>query len=278
MTPDALMSALNHPTVRKPLETVPSGSLSTDIALGGGLPKGRVTEVQGEAACGKTSLLLAATAAAQKFQGTVVWFDLGNEFSPDQARKAGVSTDRLLVVPVPGEYQWGSLGGLKADLIVFDGAPAPGIARQIDALVPHVAGTILCSTQTRSQIVRRDGCTMKPSEGGGWLSSASVRIQLRNEGTNQDGIHVLATIKENPFCPPDSTRFGAFDISYGHGIDHDGEMLDLLLRTDIVEIKPGYRYYLGGTDMGHGWSAARDWVKSSVLKNTLEGYLRSELA
>jgi recombination protein RecA len=274
------------------IETISSGSLGLDLALGiGGLPRGRVVEIYGPESSGKTTLALHAIAEAQKRGGTCAFIDAEHALDPTYARKLGVNLDDLLLSQPDGGEQ-----GLEiADTLVRSGAMDVIVVDSVAALVPraelegemgdsHVglharlmsqALRKLTSTVARSntmlifinQIRLKIGVMFGSPEtttGGNALKFyASIRMDIRRIGQIKDRDEVVGNqtrvkVVKNKLAPP--FRQVEFDIIYGEGISKVGELIDLGVKAGIVE-KSGAWFSFDSQRIGQGRENAKQFLR-----------------
>ncbi|MFQ5955732.1 MAG: recombinase RecA [Kiloniellales bacterium] len=285
---------LGGPEPAEEMETVSTGSLGLDIALGiGGLPRGRVIEIYGPESSGKTTLGLHVIAEAQKLGGTCAFIDAEHALDPIYAGKLGVDVDDLLISqPDAGEQ------ALEiADTLVRSGAVDVLVIDSVAALVPraelegemgdtHVglqarlmsqalrklAGSISrsrCMVVFINQIRMKIGVMFGNPEtttGGNALKFyASVRLDIRRIGAIKDRDEVIGNqtrvkVVKNKVAPP--FRQVEFDIMYGQGISKSGELLDLGARAGIVE-KSGSWFSYGGQRIGQGRENAKAFLEEN---------------
>ena len=274
------------------IETISTGSLGLDIALGiGGLPRGRVVEVYGPESSGKTTLCLQVVAQVQKAGGTAAYIDAENALDPVYAGKLGVNVGELLISqPDTGEQ------GLEiADMLVRSGGVDIIVIDSVAALVPRAEiegemGDQLPGLQARlmSQALRKLASNIKRANvlvifinqirmkigvmfgnpetttGGNALKFyASVRLDIRRIGSIKRGEEVVGNetrvkVVKNKVSPP--FREALFDILYGEGISREGEIVELGVLHRIVE-KSGAWYTYGKDRIGQGKDNARDFLK-----------------
>lgn len=276
------------------VESISTGSLSLDIALGiGGVPKGRIIEIYGPESSGKTTVALHIIAQAQKAGGDAAFIDAEHALDPVYARALGVDVDSLLVSqPDNGEQ------ALEiAEALVRSGAIAIIVIDSVAALVPraeiegemgdsHVglqarmmsqalrklAGAISKSNciavfinQLREKIGVVYGSPEVTTGGRALKFYASVRIDVRKleqikQGGEVIGVHTRAKVVKNKVAPP--FREGEFDIMYGTGISHEGEVVDLGVQLDIIN-KSGSWFSYGETRIGQGRENVKQYLKNN---------------
>jgi len=276
------------------IDTIPSGSLGLDIALGiGGLPRGRVVEIYGPESSGKTTLALHAIAEAQKRGGTCAFVDAEHALDPIYARKLGVNIDDLLISqPDTGEQ------GLEiADTLVRSGAVDILVIDSVAALVPRAEldgemGDVQPGSQARlmSQALRKLTSSISRSNtmvvfinqirmkigvmygspettsGGNALKFyASVRLDIRRIGAIKDRDEVVGNqtrvkVVKNKLAPP--FKQVEFDIMYGEGISKTGELIDLGIKAGVVE-KSGAWFSYDSQRLGQGRENAKLFLKQN---------------
>ncbi len=274
------------------VESIPSGSLSLDIALGvGGLPRGRVIEIYGPEAAGKTTLCLHAIAEAQKLNGVCAFIDVEHALDPAYARKIGVDIDNLYISqPDTGEQ------ALEiAEALIRSGALDVVVIDSVAALVPRAEiegdmGDSHMGLQARlmSQALRKLSGSIKQSNtvmiftnqlrkkigvvfgnpevtpGGMALKFyASVRLDVRRiqslkAGGETIGNRVRVTVKKNKVAPPFKTA--EFDIMFDEGISRAGELLDLGVECNAIE-KRGSFYSYEGNRLGQGRENVKNFLR-----------------
>ncbi|HNS15416.1 MAG TPA: recombinase RecA [Syntrophorhabdaceae bacterium] len=280
----------------KPLEEVPvvsTGSISLNMALGvGGLPRGRVVEIYGPEASGKTTLALHVVAEIQKSGGVAAFIDAEHALDVFYARKIGVNTDDLLISqPDTGEQ------ALEiAEILVRSSAVDAVVVDSVAALVPRAEiegemGDAHMGLQARlmSQALRKLTATISKSmttvifinqirqkigimfgnpettTGGNALKFyASVRLDIRRIASIKDGQDVVGSrtrvkVVKNKLAPP--FREVEFDIIFGEGISREGDILDLAVDCNIVD-KAGTWYSYGDSRIGQGRENAKDFLKN----------------
>ena len=275
-------------------DTVSTGSLGLDIALGiGGLPRGRVVEIYGPEASGKTTMALHVISEAQKLGGTCAFVDAEHALDPIYAGKLGVDIDELLISqPDTGEQ------ALEiADTLVRSGAIDILVIDSVAALVPRAElegemGDVHVGLQARlmSQALRkltssiaRSRCMVvfinqirmkigvmfgnpETTSGGNALKFyASVRLDIRRIGAIKDRDEIIGNqtrvkVVKNKLAPP--FKMVEFDIIYGQGVSKVGELIDLGVKADIVE-KSGTWFSYNGQRVGQGRENAKAFLRDN---------------
>ena len=294
---------------RAPMEVIPTGSISLDVALGiGGLPRGRIVEIYGPESSGKTSLALHAVANAQKAGGIAAFIDAEHALDPDYAKKLGVDTDALLVSqPDTGEQ------ALEiADMLIRSGAVDVIVIDSVAALVPRaeiegemgdshvglqarlmsqalrkIAGalnqnktTAIFINQLREKIGVMFGSPETTSGGKALKFYASIRLDIRRietlkDGTDAVGNRTRVKVVKNKCSPP--FKVAEFDILYGIGISREGSLIDLGVEHSIVR-KAGAWYTYEGDQLGQGKENARNFLRENPdLANEIEKKLKEKL-
>lgn len=276
------------------VEHIKTGSLTLDIALGiGGIPKGRIVEIYGPESSGKTTVALHCVAEAQKAGGTAAFIDVEHALDPVYAANLGVDIDSLLVSqPDSGEQALEIAEALvrsgAVDILVVDSVAAlvtraeidgemgdshvGQLARLMSQAMRKLAGALSktnCAAIFINQLREKIGVMYGNPEttpGGRALKFyASVRIDVRKgepikDGSELIGTHTRAKIVKNKVAPPFKTA--EFDIMYGTGISHIGEIIDVGAEMGILK-KSGAWFYYGETRLGQG----RDNVKKLFEDN-----------
>jgi recombination protein RecA len=290
------------------IETFSSGSLGLDIALGGGIPKGRIIEIYGPESSGKTTLALHAVAEIQKQGGTAAFVDAENALDPSYAAKIGVNIkDFLVSQPDNGEQALEIVETLvrsnAVDLIVVDSVAALVPQAEIegdmgDAHMGLQARLMSQALRKLTGVINRSKCTVifinqlrmkigimfgnpETTTGGNALKFyASVRMDIRRISQIKNGDEVIGNrarvkVVKNKVAPP--FREAEFDIMYNQGISRAGETLDLAVNNDIIA-KSGAWFEYEGAKIGQGREAAKQYLidKPEVLKK-IDGIIRKTL-
>ena len=289
------------------IESVSTGSLSLDLALGiGGLPKGRIVEVYGPESSGKTTLALQVVAEAQKVGGICAFVDAEHALDPVYAKKLGVNTEELLISqPDTGEQ------ALEiADTLVKSGSISVIVIDSVAALTPkaeiegemgdhHVGLQARLMSQALRKItgnIQRSGATVvfinqirmkigvmfgspETTTGGNALKFySSVRLDIRRIGSVKEGDEVMGNetrvkVVKNKVSPP--FKQAEFQIMYGQGINQEGEILDFGHKLGLVD-KSGAFYKLDGESIGQGKVKASIFLKENAkVRDKLVKEIRS---
>ena len=287
---------------------IPTGALSLDMALGvGGIPRGRVIEIYGPEAGGKTTLALHIVAEAQKMGGLAAFVDAEHALDVGYARKIGVDTDNLLIAqPDTGEQaleiaetlvRSGALDVLvidsvaalvpKAELEGDMGDAQMGLqARLMSQALRKLTGTISKSrtcvifiNQLRMKIGMFMGNPETTTGGNALKFYASMRLDIRRitalkQGENVVGNRVRVKVVKNKVAPP--FRETEFDIIFGEGISREGDVLDLAVNNGIIE-RSGTWYSYKGDRLGQGRENVRLALKENAeLLAKIEGEIREK--
>ena len=291
------------------IEHISTGSLSLDIALGiGGLPRGRIVEIYGPESSGKTTLSLHCIAEGQKNGGNVAFINVEHALDPTYAAALGVDVDSLLVSqPDTGEDALEIAEALirsgAIDVIVIDSVAAlvpkaeiegemgdshVGLhARLMSQALRKLAGAISKSNcvaifinQLREKIGVMFGNPETTTGGNALKFYASVRLDIRGSQPIKDGEEILGKLTKvkvvkNKVAPP--FRRAEFDIMFGEGISHSGEIIDLGADLGIIK-KSGSWYSYNDTKLGQGRDAAKQCIMDNPeLAEELEGLIFEEL-
>jgi recombination protein RecA len=278
---------------RSVVETVPTGCLSLDIALGGGFPKGRVVEVYGPESSGKTTLTLHAIAAIQKSGGTAAFIDAEHALDPEYARRIGVDVDNLLISqPDNGEQALEIVETLvrsnAVDIIVIDSVAAlvpraeiegdmgdslPGLQarlmsqalRKLTGVISKSKATVIFVNQIRMKIGIMFGNPETTTGGNALKFYASVRLDIRRisqikQGDVLVGNRTRVKVVKNKIAPP--FREAEFDIMFSEGISYSGDVLDIASNMGIVE-KAGAWYSYNNEKIGQGREASKQFLSEN---------------
>ncbi len=275
------------------VELLSSGSLSLDIALGGGFPKGRIIEIYGPESSGKTTLSLHAIAEIQKQGGTAAFIDAEHALDPAYARKVGVDTDNLLVSqPDNGEQALEITETLvrsnAVDLIVVDSVAAlvpqaeidgdmgdahmglqarlmSQALRKLTGIINKSHATVIFINQIRMKIGVMFGNPETTTGGNALKFYASVRADIRRIGQIKDGENIIGNrtkvkIVKNKIAPP--FRVAEFDIMYNEGISRTGDVLDLGVQYGVVG-KSGAWFDYNDEKIGQGREQTKRFLKEN---------------
>ncbi|HPZ37097.1 MAG TPA: recombinase RecA [Bacteroidales bacterium] len=294
----------------EPIETISSGSIGLDLALGvGGYPRGRIVEIYGPESSGKTTLAIHAIAEAQKSGGIAAFIDAEHAFDINYAKKLGVDIENLLVSqPDHGEQALEIADALirsgAVDVIVIDsvaaltprseiegemgdsqmGLQARLMSQALRKLTANISKTnCLCIfiNQLREKIGVMFGNPETTTGGNALKFYSSVRVDIRRvsqikDGENYLGNRVRAKVVKNKIAPP--FKQAEFDIIFGEGISKIGEIIDLGANLEIIQ-KSGSWYSYDNNKLGQG----REQVKKLLLDNPdlaneIESKIREKLA
>ncbi|MBB6259664.1 recombination protein RecA [Paenochrobactrum gallinarii] len=288
------------------IETVPTGSLSLDIALGvGGLPKGRIVEIYGPESSGKTTLALHTIAEAQKKGGMCAFVDAEHALDPVYARKLGVDLESLLISqPDTGEQALEITDTLvrsgAIDVLVIDSVAAltpraeiegdmgdslPGLQarlmsqalRKLTASISRSNCMVIFINQIRMKIGVMFGSPETTTGGNALKFYASVRLDIRRIGAIKDRDEVVGNqtrvkVVKNKLAPP--FKQVEFDIMYGAGVSKVGELVDLGVKAGIVE-KAGAWFSYNSQRLGQGRENAKTYLRENPeVANEIELALR----
>ncbi|MCA9337482.1 recombinase RecA [Candidatus Saccharibacteria bacterium] len=275
------------------VECIPTGSLSLDIALGGGIPKGRIIEIYGPESSGKTTLTLHAIAEIQKQGGTAAFIDAEHALDPAYAKRLGVDVDNLLISqPDNGEQALEITETLvrsnAVDLIVVDSVAAlvpraeiegdmgdshmglqarlmSQALRKLAGVINRSKATVIFINQIRMKIGVMFGNPETTTGGNALKFYASVRMDIRRTGQIKQGEDIIGNrtrvkIVKNKIAPP--FRQAEFDIMYNQGISKSGDVIDLAVANGIVE-KAGAWYAYKDEKIGQGREAAKAYLEEN---------------
>jgi len=291
--------------------TFPSGSLTLDIALGGGLPRGRIVEVYGPESSGKTTLALHAMAEMQKLGGTVAMIDAEHAFDPEYSQRLGLNVDDVIVCqPETGEMALEVVDTLvrssAVDLICVDSVAAlvprseiegeigmvqvgaharlmSQALRKINVNAAKAGTTIIFLNQLRSKVGVIYGSPEVTTGGNALKYYSSVRLDIRRRevikgkaGEDDTGVRCKVKVAKNKVAPP--YKIAEFDMLFGRGISQDGCMLDAGEQVGAIERK-GAWYYFNGEKLGQGREKAMAFMNENLdIKEAIEKDTRERLA
>ncbi|TVQ08653.1 MAG: recombinase RecA [Leptolyngbya sp. DLM2.Bin27] len=294
---------------RMTVETIPTGALTLDLALGGGLPKGRVIEIYGPESSGKTTVALHALAEVQRAGGVAAFVDAEHALDPIYAQAVGVNIDELLV----SQPDTGEMGLEIVDQLVRSAAVDVVVVDSVAALVPraeiegdmgdaHVGlqarlmsqalrkitgsiGKSHCTVIFLNQLRQKIGISYGNPEvttGGNALKFyASVRLDIRRiqtlkKGTEEYGIRAKVKVAKNKVAPP--FRIAEFDILFGQGISTMGCLVDLAEQTNVI-VRRGAWYSYGGDNIGQGRdNTVQRLLDDAAFAAQVEAQVREKLA
>jgi recombination protein RecA len=275
------------------VETTPTGALSLDIALGGGIPRGRVIEIYGPESSGKTTLSLHAIAEIQRQGGTAAFIDAEHALDPAYAKRIGVDIENLLLSqPDNGEQALEIVETLvrsnAVDLIVVDSVAAlvpraeiegemgdshmglqarlmSQALRKLTSVISRSKSSVIFINQIRMKIGVMFGNPETTTGGNALKFYSSVRMDIRRIGQIKQGESVIGNrtrvkVVKNKIAPP--FRQAEFDIMYNEGISVSGDVLDLAAAHDIVE-KAGAWYAYNGEKIGQGREATKKYLQDN---------------
>jgi recombination protein RecA len=292
-----------------PVDVIPTGALSLDAALGvGGVPRGRVVEVYGPEASGKTTIALHLVAEAQKRGGMAAFVDAEHALDAKYASRLGVDVDNLLVSqPDYGEQALEIAEALvrsnAIDIIVIDSVAAlvpraelegdmgdsmPGLQarlmsqalRKLTALVSKSKTCLVFINQIREKIGVMFGNPETTTGGRALKFYSSVRLDVRRIASIKDAEHVIGNrtrvkVVKNKLAPP--FRDAEFDILYGEGISKEGDLIDLAVNLSLIE-KSGSWYSFTGERIGQGRENTRQFLlQNPDICRKIEAELRKTL-
>lgn len=296
----------------RPVPTVgviPTGSLALDVALGiGGLPRGRVVEIYGPESSGKTTLALHVVAEAQKRGGEAAFIDAEHALDPYYAQALGVKIDDLLISqPDTGEQALEITEALvrsgAVDVVVVDSVAAlvprseiegemgdsfvglharlmSQALRKLTGAIGKTETIVIFINQLREKVGVMYGNPEVTTGGRALKFYSSVRIDVRRietikNGTEMIGNRTRAKIVKNKLAPP--FREAEFDIIYGQGIVHEGELVDLAVKLDLMQ-KSGSWFSMGEHRIGQGRDAAKRYLQENPdIAAKLEDDIRRNL-
>ncbi len=272
------------------VETTSTGSLGLDLALGGGIPRGRIIEIYGPESSGKTTLTLHAIAEIQKNGGTAAFIDAEHALDPAYAKRIGVDVENLLLSqPDNGEQALEICETLvrsnAVDIVVVDSVAAltpraeiegdmgdshmglqarlmSQALRKLTGVISRSKTTVIFINQIRMKIGVMFGNPETTTGGNALKFYASVRLDIRRtaqikQGEKVIGNHCRVKVVKNKIAPP--FRQAEFDIMYNEGISKSGDVIDLAVEHGIVE-KAGAWFAYNGEKIGQGREAAKEYL------------------
>ena len=306
----SIMKMGDHTSV--PVECISTGSLSLDLALGGGVPKGRVVEIYGPESSGKTTLTLHVIAEIQKLGGTAAFIDAEHALDPAYAKRIGVDIGNLLLSqPDNGEQALEIVETLvrsnAVDLIVVDSVAAlvpraeiegdmgdshmglqarlmSQALRKLTGVISRSNATVIFINQIRMKIGVMFGNPETTTGGNALKFYASVRMDIRRIAQIKAGEEIIGNrtrvkVVKNKIAPP--FRQAEFDIMYNKGISASGDILDLATDKGIVE-KSGAWFAYNGEKISQGREAAKTYLEDNpkvlaeIAKKVKEAAAKSE--
>jgi recombination protein RecA len=295
---------------RQQIDTIPSGSIALDLALGvGGIPRGRITEIFGPESSGKTTVCQHVLAEAQKLGGVVAFIDVEHALDPGYARACGVDVDNLLVSqPDTGEQALEITETLirsgGVDCVVVDSVAAlvpraeiegemgdsfMGIQarlmsqalRKLTGIVSRSNTALVFTNQLREKIGVMFGSPETTPGGRALKFYSSVRLDIRRietikQGQEAIGIRVRVKVVKNKVAAP--FRVAEFDVMYGTGISREGGLLDVGVASDVVT-KSGAWFNYGETRLGQGREQSKEFLRGNQdIAQQLETEIRVKVA
>jgi len=290
------------------VEIMPTGIISLDIALGGGIPRGRIIEIYGPESSGKTSLSSYIVGQVQRQGGLAAYVDAEHAFDPEYAKTLGVQLEDLLVSqPDTGEQALEITETLvrsnAVDVIVIDSVAAlvpraeiegemgdamVGVQarlmsqalRKLTGAIAKSKTTVIFINQIRMKIGVMFGNPETTTGGNALKFYASVRMEIRRkeqlkEGDTVIGVATGVKVVKNKVAPP--FRTAIFDMIYGEGISREGDLLEIGVEHEVVR-KSGAWYYLGEEKLGQGKEGARTYLKAHPeLANQIEDSIKEKV-
>ena len=291
------------------IDVIPTGSVALDIALGvGGIPRGRITEIYGPEASGKTTICQHVVAEAQRRGGTAAYIDMEHALDPTYAARCGVNVDELLISqPDTGEQAFDIAEQLirsnAVDIVVIDSVAAlvpkaeiegeitdqqPGIqarlmsraCRRLSGVIKQTNTAVIFTNQLRQKIGIMFGNPETTTGGMALKFYASVRLDVRRiqaikGGGEVTGSRTRVRVTKNKVAPP--FREAEFDIMYNEGISVVGDLLDVAIAMNIVEKRGTFIMY-EGQRIGQGRENAKTFLKEHTdVKDKVEAAVRSSI-
>lgn len=290
------------------VETIPTGCLSLDIALGvGGVPRGRIVEIYGPESSGKTTICQHVIAEAQKIGGTCAFIDMEHALDPRYAAVCGVNIDELYISqPDTGEQALEIAETLirsgAVDVVVIDSVAAlvpraeiegemgdshvglqarlmSQALRKLSGIIKQTNTVVIFTNQLREKIGVMFGNPETTTGGNALKFYASLRLDIRRTQSIKSGTDVIGNrtrikVKKNKVAPPFTEA--EFDIMYNQGISRSGDVLDLATEYDIID-KRGAYYRYGETLLGQGRENAKAFLEENIdLMLELENLVRQD--
>ncbi len=289
------------------VETIPTGSLSLDLALGGGIPKGRIIEIYGPESSGKTTLALHVVASTQKSGGMAAFVDAEHALDPEYAKRIGVNLDDLLISqPDTGEQALEIAETLvrsnAVDVVIIDSVAAlvpraeiegdmgdahvglqarlmSQALRKLTGVISKSKTTVIFINQLRMKIGVMFGNPETTPGGNALKFYASVRLDIRRTEQIKDadtpvGNHVKVKVVKNKVAPP--FKVAEFDIMFNEGISRAGDVLDLAVKHELVQ-KTGAWYEYKEEKIAQGREAAKQYLKDNPkILEELAGAVRKK--
>ncbi|MBI3914897.1 MAG: recombinase RecA [Chloroflexi bacterium] len=290
------------------VEAIPTGSISLDLALGiGGIPRGRITEIYGPEASGKTTICQHIIAEAQKLGGVAAFIDVEHALDPAYAAKCGVNVDELLISqPDTGEQALEIAEALvrsgAVDIVVIDSVAAlvpraeiegemgdshmglqarlmSQALRKLSGAIKRSNTSVIFTNQLRQKIGIMFGNPETTTGGMALKFYASIRMDVRPTDAIKSGEDVIGNrtrvrVKKNKVAPP--FRKAEFDILHNQGISREGDLLDLGVEMNLID-KKGAFYSIDGTRMGQGRENAREYLRQNAeVTSSLDKKIREK--
>lgn len=291
------------------IQVISTGSLTLDIALGvGGLPRGRIVEIYGPESSGKTTMTLHTIAECQKAGGTAAFIDAEHALDPSYAEKLGVNIDDLLVSQPDNGEQALEIADMLVrsggvDLVIVDSVAAltpraeiegdmgdshmglqarlmSQALRKLTANIQKSNTTVIFINQIRMKIGVMFGSPETTTGGNALKFYASVRMDIRRIGGIKKGDEIVGNstrvkVVKNKMAPP--FKEAEFEILYGEGVSHEGELIDLGVREGLIN-KAGSWYSYQNDKIGQGKDNVRTYLKENPeIAETVEKQLREKL-
>ncbi|NUU74333.1 recombinase RecA [Paenibacillus xylanilyticus] len=299
---------LGEHSMNKMVETISTGSIGLDLALGiGGVPKGRIIEIYGPESSGKTTLALHVVAEVQKSGGTAAYIDAEHALDPTYAKALGVDVDSMLISqPDTGEQALEITEALvrsgSVDVIVVDSVAAlvpraeiegemgdvhmglqarlmSQALRKLTGSISKTQSVIIFINQLREKIGVMFGSPEVTSGGRALKFFSSIRLDIRRiesikNGSEIVGNHIRVKVVKNKLAPP--FRMTEFDIMYGEGISKMGELIDIGIERGLVQ-KSGSWFFRGEIRLGQGRDSAKKYFmdhpdEAKVLENEIRKF------